>query len=106
MLGEVVPGEPGLVGHADEVEPVLEQLLRRGARDPLDVIEDAERRCCHCSLPGLASPDRSMESTTVSYSASPDGEPTGGRSTLASAGPVGHSEVGDVSRPLPARTDG
>ena len=44
VLGEVVGREPGLVGQTDELEPVLEQAIRRGTGDALDVIEDAEGR--------------------------------------------------------------
>ena len=47
VLGEVKAREPGLVGQLDQLEPVLEQLLRRRARDVLDVVEDAEGRCRH-----------------------------------------------------------
>ena len=51
VLGQVVAGEPGLVGHADQVEPLLEQRGRRRPRDALDVVEDAERRRCHVVFP-------------------------------------------------------
>jgi hypothetical protein len=44
VLGEVEGREPRLVGHADELEPILEQAIRRGAGDALDVVENAESR--------------------------------------------------------------
>ena len=39
--------EPGFVGELDEIEPILEQLMRRRAWNALDVVEDAEGRCRH-----------------------------------------------------------
>ena len=47
MLGQVEALEPGLVGEADQLEPVPEEPLRRRPGDVLDVVEDAEGRSGH-----------------------------------------------------------
>ena len=62
VLGEVEAGEPCLVGHLDQVEPILEQLVRRRAGDVLDVVEDAEgrRHAATLRLAFCAGPQPSM----------------------------------------------
>ena len=59
VLGEVEAGEPGFVGHLDQIEPILEQLRRRRAGNVLDVVEDAERWFAHQSL-SFSAPARVM----------------------------------------------
>jgi hypothetical protein len=44
VLGEMKSSEPGLVGEPDQLEPVPEELVRRRAGNPFDVVEDAEGR--------------------------------------------------------------
>jgi hypothetical protein len=44
MLGEMEGAEAGLVREPDQLEAVLEELSGRRTGDPLDVVEDAERR--------------------------------------------------------------
>src|SRR4051794_30706569 len=51
MLRQVEALEPGLVGELDQLEPVPKQSLRGGARDLLDVGEDAERGSGHETCP-------------------------------------------------------
>ncbi|MGE5274070.1 MAG: hypothetical protein ACM3QU_09995 [Verrucomicrobiota bacterium] len=46
VLGEMKGPEAGLVGEPDQLEPVPEELVRRRARNSLDVVEDAEGRGC------------------------------------------------------------
>jgi len=47
VLSQMESSEPGLVGEPDEIEPILEQPVRRRARNILDVVEDAEGWCGH-----------------------------------------------------------
>jgi hypothetical protein len=42
VLGEVETSEARFVRHPDQIEPVLQQLGRRGAGNVLDVVENAE----------------------------------------------------------------
>ena len=45
VLGEMETREARLVGERDQLEPILEQPVRRRAGNVLDVVEDAEGRC-------------------------------------------------------------
>ena len=47
VLGEVEAPEPGLVGRADEVQPILEDLGGRVPGNALDVVEQPERWSLH-----------------------------------------------------------
>ena len=42
MLGQMEAREPGLVGKLDQLQTILEQSMRRRARNVLDVVENAE----------------------------------------------------------------